>query len=313
MARPTLKPLELEQLKDLDFTGLGAWYLDGFVEALREVEPSSTELWGVYVGQELRAALPLRIRRRRAVVPVLAQYWGLYPTPSPGGAAGKTESRWDALVGAVDEFLTRRGVIEARLIHPPAVIDARPFIQRGWRVTPRYTYVVESADPGDYDSATRRQLKKARGLGLEVRSGGEIAGLDDLYRRAMGRAGLPAASRELVEALGRRGEVIEARRCDGSLSAALLLVEDEGAGYYALAARDPEGRGDGAPTLLVHHVMEGLAAEDRGLDFVGANTPAICRFKRGFGGRLLPYLMTHKVFRPALRLTRRLGGLLRHG
>lgn len=313
MARPTLKPLELEQLKDLAFTGLGAWYLDGFVEALREVEPSSTELWGVYVGQELRAVLPLRIRRRRAVVPVLAQYWGLYPAASPDGAAGKTESRWDALVGAVDEFLTRRGVIEARLIHPPVVVDARPFIQRGWRVTPRYTYVVESADPRDYDSATRRQLKKARGLGLEVRRGGEIAGLDGFYRRAMRRAGLPVASRELVEALARRGEVIEARRCDGSLSAALLLVEDEVAGYYALAGRDPEGRGDGAPTLLVHHVMEHLAVEGRGLDFVGANTPAICRFKRGFGGRLVPHLMTHKVFRPALRLTRRLGGLLRHG
>ncbi len=286
--------------------GVGAFYHAGFVRAAAEVLPGRVELHGVYAGQALRALFPLYLRGGRAVIPPLAQYWGLWPLLPDDLAAGRRESVWQRIVEAVDAYLADRGPATVHFRHPPRVVDGRPLQQCGWRVTPRYTYLVRESAAAGFSSSTRRQLKKARGLDLRLV---ETRGSADLYRlhvAGMRVQRLRPAPRRLVEALAERGFLLEARRGDGGLAAGVLATVDDTAGYYQLAAHDPAGRGDGSPSLVVEGLLRRLTAQDRTLDFVGANTPAICRFKRGFGGRLTPYLESRRVYRPWRKLLARL-------
>ncbi|MCK4593055.1 hypothetical protein KAU45_01045, partial [bacterium] len=205
-------------------------------------------------------------------------------------APGRAESAWKKVVYAVDAHLRKRGLIEATFIHPPHITDARPFLRLGWAVTPRYTYLVPPTGEDAWDSPTRRQLKKSRELGVEVKKSGSWENLYRLHREGMERQGLLYAPEALVEGLAARGTVYE------TPTAAVLLGKDSTAGYYVLAASDPVGHGDASPTALVAALLEELGRENLSLDFVGANTPKLCRFKRGFGGRLVPYLQTRIVF-----------------
>jgi hypothetical protein len=283
-------------------TGLGAYYVTDYLDAAREAYGSAVELFGVRAGDELRALFPLYTRGNRAVLPPLGQYWGLWELPREGSAPGRAESVWEKIVAAVDRHLRELGLVEAAFIHPPHVTDARPFLQLGWEVVPRYTYLVPPAGEEVWDPPTRRQLRKSQKLGTEVRTAESHQNLFRLHREGMTRQGLPHAPEALVEVLASRGTVYE------TPTAAVLLGKDAAAGYYVLAASDPAGHGDGSPTALVAALLEELGGDDLSLDFVGANTPKLCRFKRGFGGRLVPYFQTRVVFGGARRF---FGGLKR--
>ncbi len=278
-----------------ELTGLGAYYMTEYLDAAREAFGSAIELIGVYAGGELRALLPLYIKGNKAVLPPLGQYWGVWEIPPEDPPPGRAESVWDKTVRAVDAHLRKRGLIEATFIHPPHITDARPFLHLGWAVTTRYTYLVPPTGEDAWDSPTRRQLKKSRKLGVQIKKAESWKNLFRLHRAGMTRQGLTHAPEALVEGLAARGTVYE------TPAAAVLLGKDSTAGYYVLAASDPAGHGDGSPTTLVAAVLEELGKENLSLDFVGANTPKLCRFKRGFGGRLIPYFQTRTVFGKARR------------
>jgi len=271
-------------------TGLGAFYLTRYLEAVRETFGNAVELYEVSSGGEARALFPLLRDGNLGVLPLLGQYWGIWEMSPTDPAPGRAESVWDKTVRAVDEYLRELGLAEAAFIHPPHVTDARPFLRLGWEVIPRYTYLVPTAGEGTWDSATRRQLKKSRESGVEVRTAVSWEGIYRLYREGMDRQRLPHAPKALVKGLAARGTIYETD------TAAVLLSRDATAGYYALAASDPAGHGDGSPTALVARVLEELGRDGLSLDFVGANTEQLCRFKRGFGGRLVPYFQTRAVF-----------------
>lgn|GEM_PF-3451222 len=287
--------------------GLGAWYQRDYLTTLRQLEPRRVELFGIYAGEQPRLFLPLYQRGGRGLLPALAAFFG----PSP--LAELKESAWLACVEALTDWLRQRRLSEIRFILPPSVGDVRPFLWNGWEVTPRYTYLVEPVGAAGYSPAVRRQLKKAVGLGLAVQQTSNPAPLYQLYSKLMRRQGLPCASRKLVESLAAEGEIYEARRSDGSLSAAVLLNEDDGFGYYTLAASAADSHGDGAPSLLVDHLLTLLQSKGKKFDFVGANTPRLCRFKRGFGGALVGYYQLRLRLRPVNQLLSTLYRKVRRG
>lgn len=271
-------------------TGLGAFYLTDYLNAVRETFGNAVELYEVTSGGETRALFPLLREGNLGVLPLLGQYWGIWDMPLTDPAPGRAESVWEKTVCAVDEYLRELGLAEAAFIHPPHVTDARPFLRLGWEVVPRYTYLVPAVGEEAWDSATRRQLKKFRESGVEVRLANSYKNIYRLSREGMDRQRLPHAPEALVKGLASRGTIYETD------TAAVLFGKDETSGYYALAASDPAGHGDGSPTALVARVLEELGKDGLSLDFVGANTEKLCRFKRGFGGRLVPYFQTRAVF-----------------
>ncbi|MCX7022070.1 MAG: hypothetical protein NTW26_07340 [bacterium] len=285
-------------------TGHGAYYLSGYLDAVRETFGNAVELFEVSSGGETRAFFPLLRRGNIGVMPPLGQYWGIWELPITDPAPGRAESVWEKTVRALDGHLRGLGLAEAAFIHPPNVTDARPFLRLGWEVTPRYTYLVPPSGEDAWDSATRRQLKKSRELGVEVRVAESWETLYRLHRDGMDRQRLPHAPEALVRTLAARGTVYETE------TAAVLLGKDAAAGYYTLAASDPAGHGDGSPTALVARVLEELGQDGLSLDFVGANTEKLCRFKRGFGGRLVPYFQTRVVFAKTRRFLKGLRRVL---
>ncbi|HUT98471.1 MAG TPA: hypothetical protein VM054_05265 [bacterium] len=287
--------------------GLGAYYLTDYLDAVREVFRDAVELFEVSSGGETRALFPLLREGKTGVLPPLGQYWGIWEVPIADPAPGRGESVWEKTVRAVDEYMRGLGLVEAAFIHPPHVTDARPFLRLGWEVIPRYTYLVPPADEDAWDSATRRQLKKSRESGIVVRVADTWETLYRLHREGMDRQRLPHAPEALVRGLAGRGTIFETD------TAAVLLGRDASAGYYTLAASDAAGHGDGSPTALVARVLEESAKDGKNLDFVGANTEHLCRFKRGFGGDLVPYFQTRVVFAKTRRFMKGLRRVLRGG
>jgi len=285
-------------------TGLGAFYFTDYLDAVREVYHGAVELFEVSSGGETRALFPLLREGNTGVLPPLGQYWGIWEFPPEDAAPGRAESVWEKTVRTVDGHLRDLGLAEAAFIHPPHVTDARPFLRLGWEVIPRYTYLVPTAGEDAWDSATRRQLKKFRERGVEVRIADSWETLYRLHREGMTRQRLPHAPEALVRALAARGTIYETD------TAAVLLRKDT-AGYYTLAASDPAGHGDGSPTALVARILEELAKDGLSLDFVGANTEKLCRFKHGFGGDLVPYFQTRVVFAKTRRFLKGLRRVLR--
>ncbi len=271
-------------------TGLGAYYLTDYLDAVRKTFRGAVELYEVSSGGQTRALFPLLRDGNIGILPLLGQYWGIWDMPPTDPAPGRAESIREKTARAVDEYLRELGLAEATFIHPPHVTDARPFLRLGWEVTPRYTYLVRPSGEADWDSATRRQLKKSRESGVVVRVARSWEGIYRMYREGMTRQRLPHAPEALVKELASSGKIYETD------TAAVLFGKDAAAGYYTLAASDPAGHGDGSPTALVARVLEDLAKDGLSLDFVGANTEKLCRFKRGFGGRLVPYFQTRAVF-----------------
>ncbi|OGD78848.1 MAG: hypothetical protein A2Y64_01200 [Candidatus Coatesbacteria bacterium RBG_13_66_14] len=286
-------------------TGLGAYYLTGYLDAVRETYRGAVELYAVSSGGETRALFPLLREGDVGVLPPLGQYWGIWEMPITDPAPGRAESVWEKTVRAVDAYLRGLGLAEAAFIHPPHATDARPFLRLGWEVIPRYTYLVHPSGEDAWDSSTRRQLKKSRESGVEVRVAESWETLYRLHREGMARQRLPHAPEPLVKGLASRGTIFQTE------TSAVLLGKDAASGYYALAASDPAGHGDGSPTALVARVLEELGKDGKNLDFVGANTEKLCRFKRGFGGRLVPYFQTRAVFTKTRRFLKGLRRVLR--
>jgi len=211
-----------------------------------------------------------------------------------------------------------------RIVLPPEMIDARAFIWRGWRAEVRYTYRTSAAD----DAATamhenaRRQVKKAARLTVACPEGVEAvralaAVIEPTFRRQGEPLPTPAAAwRAYLDALVGLPSVRIVAAFDGETPhAAMALGFDTHRAYELLAGTSEEGLASGASALVMQAAMREAAACVGELDLAGANIPSIARFKRGFGGRLVPYIaVSHAgstwsrwLATGAPRLRRRLG------
>ena len=74
---------------------------------------------------------------------------------------------------------------------------------------------------------------------------------------------------------------------EGEIASIVIFVEGFDTLYAWVAGADPTFNPSGATSLLYWRVFEQTDFEK--FDFVGANIPAIAKFKRGFGGDLVSY------------------------
>lgn len=209
--------------------------------------------------------------------------------------APRAERNWrDALEALADA--RPADVDRVELIAAPGLMDLRALDAAGWTTRMHYNYVSRWESAGAWrdhmESQARRQEKKAAkaGLAADVIPAGESDQLCDLWRRNAGAKGLDA---ELDGPLGRlaawlqetdRGFAVVVRDGDGVAHAAGLYGFDAHRVYYLAGASDPDQRGSGAPTLAQVAAHETIDARGlpRCLDWVGANTPGVVRFKRQF-------------------------------
>ena len=163
--------------------------------------------------------------------------------------------------------------------------DVRSFA--GYKHEIKYTYVVNLSNMatlwGELDKDTRNyinhtKVRLARGVSPEA--------FYKLYQDMFTRKGMePPISLEFIKNLYADLGIGYSAWGDDLLAASIVIYDRKRA-YYILAASQPVN----VTNYLMWEIFKDLAGMGhKEIDLVGANDPKIDLFKRGFGGRLMPY------------------------
>jgi len=274
----------------------GAW-----LRCAQQATGGQIRCFGCYKNGHLMAGVSgLEQRRRflkRLTTPVLTPHGGLLLAPVPSKGPAKLEAEWNRATSLLVAHLT--GLYDhVHLVHAPAVQDLREFAWAGWHARVRYTYQMDLSDLEALwervERRTRTVIRKAEKAGFQLRPTDDM----DLFRRQYEliyarQEGPPPvdpvvaqrfAQSALAAGLGRAFAVESPA---GEVASIVIFVEGFDTAYAWAAGADPEFNPTGATSLLYWKFFEQSPLKK--FDFVGANIPAIARFKRGFGGDLVPY------------------------
>ncbi|MCC7261188.1 MAG: GNAT family N-acetyltransferase [Candidatus Latescibacteria bacterium] len=268
----------------------------------QEATGEASRCLGVFRNGQLVAGLSgLESRRaglRRLATPVLTPHGGLLLAPVAG--KGPAEAEWLQPAEVLAAHLQRE-YHHCALTHAPAVGDMRPFTWAGWQVRVRYTYQLDLGEPeaiwAGFEHRTRKAIAKAERSGFVVEPTADLElfrrQYELLYERQGGRAPVDAGVAQGFAAAAFRAGLAEglmARSPEGAVAAVVIFVCGAEGVYAWVSGADPELSHTGAASLVQWRYY--AAHPGRRFDFVGANIPGIALFKRGFGGRLVPYFVT---------------------
>lgn len=307
-----MSPLEVRQIEPNEYD---TW--DRFVEASphgtiyhtsswkrlmdRCNSPAQLLLIGCFEGHSLCAGCVLldreRYGKRTAVTPLMTPYCGFLLEAAAGEKISGQTSRDSELVSAMCGWMSRRYPYQ-NLVMAPHLEDIRPLQQQGYRLTPRFTFLLNLKLPQDelwqrFDGSVRRQIKKAEKSDFELSDRLDADEAFNLFRAVFTRRGekcpvSAAAYSEILlgEELKDAREVFSAHE-DGRLAGYVVLLRFQDRLYYSLAATAQDQLPSGVSSLLIWEIVKAHSGGQWSqLDFVGANVPSIARFKEGFNPRL---------------------------
>ncbi|MEW6608393.1 MAG: GNAT family N-acetyltransferase [bacterium] len=199
------------------------------------------------------------------------------------------------------------------MAHHISYEDIRPFTWNNFTHEVRYTYIINIEDLSyvwdNMESTTIRNIKKARKENIEVTPQEDIDEFYQLYEVTYKKQGLQPSSPELMANVYTKlkslnqAQMYFARDVNRELIAGVFIVTDNKRAYYLFGASHPTLRSSGGASLTFWTVFEHLSGKIKELDLVGANTPSIEKFKRGFGGELKHYFAVSKINSIALAIS----------
>ncbi len=208
----------------------------------------------------------------------------------------------------VAEFLKSQSAAIIQFNLPPGATDVQPYLWRGFKVSPAYTYQLDLNPPihetfSDFDSKLRSDIAKAEKDGIVVKKTDDMANVRSLVKKTLDRKtkDLPFSLIDKILfdfAKPKNSFAFVAYNADQPVAAA-FCVYDGTTAYYILGGFDSENRyrGAAASTILasIQHAREiGLQI----FDFEGSMVPSIEAFFRGFGGELVPKYSVHRAWLP---------------
>ncbi len=186
-----------------------------------------------------------------------------------------------------------------------SVVDTQPFIWKKFKVTPRYTYIldleksIEDIHKG-MSAERRNDARKAIKDGLTVVQVDNFEIVKSLILKTFSRQKMTVNKNHLDKIL------FEFAAKENSFAfvtfdrekpiAATFCIYDKDTAYYLFGGYDYESKHHGAGALAVWEAIK--YAKNIGLkyfDFEGSMVPQIERYFRGFGGQLLPYYRINKA------------------
>ncbi|MBL0126954.1 MAG: GNAT family N-acetyltransferase [Flavobacteriales bacterium] len=204
-----------------------------------------------------------------------------------------------------DHLAAQGGVIT--IAFPSSVRDMQPYIWKGFKVVPHYTYRI-ALGPGieavraGYSTETRNSVRKAVADGVVVRVAVRAEVLP-LVRATFLRNEKVIDHRKVEAVLaafpGDKGSLTLIAERAGKPIAAAFCVFDRHSAYYLLGGHVKEGGHPGAGALVIDRCIVG--AIERGVqlfDLEGSMLPDVERFFRGFGGSLVPYFTINRASFP---------------
>ena len=181
---------------------------------------------------------------------------------------------------------------------------------RGWRLRTQQSIRIRLGDMNavweGYNQSLRRKLRRASESGFQLDDDPPTGLIVRMFEQSYLRHGklppIPGPTIDRWLSLLRQQGLVScfaARQADGRSAAVRVVIRSGNVLYDWLAGADPSV----APSSshwLVHSIMQHYS--DNGcvlFDFMGANTPGVSDFKRGFGGETIEY---HEAewYRPAL-------------
>jgi len=271
---------------------------------------------GVFRNGTLVGGCPVYERRLLGFLvsdpPLLAGYAGPVLHLPDILRTGRVGSEAEQTLAALEQALRAR-YASVRIVAPPGLTDARPFLWAGWAVVPRYTYRLalrpREALIGDFEQGARRRARRGEAAGWRAVHVSKLDGSENTYASAYRRHGagppvpqsiLRALLPELLKAgLARASELLDPT---GRAHAFEVHALDERAAYALLSGTDEPALRDGGAVLLKLEAMHDVGQRVSEFDFLGANTPSIATFKRAFGGTLTPYWEASRTTAAAVTL-----------
>ncbi len=170
--------------------------------------------------------------------------------------------------------------------------DIRPFKWAGWQCDVRYTYVVDLTDMGKLwdglEKQTRYEINHARKT-YQTYMTPDVSVFNSLYSETFKRKGIerPVDSEFIQRLCFTMNAALFCSCTLDNIGSMAIFIEDNKRAYYILGASDDIGH---TSSLTLWTAFEKSAkAGIKEIDLVGCNNEQIGLFKRGFGGKLIPY------------------------
>jgi len=278
-------------------------------------------LYGIHDHDSLRGAFSLYHTHIYGLSyiknPITTPHCGLIYCNETGNRY-KRNSQEKAIHACIADFLKtlKPAIIQFNL--PPEVTDVQPYLWKGFKVSPTYTYRLDLRRDmeeivSQFDGKLRSDIGKAQKDKIRVERTENLSIIRDLCKKSFDRQ-KKTIPYELIDRILDRFATPDnsfafiARSGDQPCAAA-LCVYDATTAYYILGGYDPDNRQRGAAAYAIRSAIE--YAREKGLstfDFEGSMIPAIEGFFRGFGGELTVKYAVHRAKLPiemVLKLVKR--------
>ena len=239
--------------------------------------------------------------------PITTPHCGLIYRNEPGNRY-KRNSHEKAIHTCIADFLRalKPAIIQFNL--PPEVADAQPYLWKGFKVSPTYTYRLDLGTGmqdifSQFNGKLRSDISKSQKDAVRVERTEDRSLVRDLVKKTFVRQKI-SISFELIDKILDRFSAPDNSFAfiawqEDHLSAASFCVHDKTTAYYILGGYDQENRQRGAGSAALLASIE--YARELGLqtfDFEGSMIPAIESFFRGFGGELTVKFSVHRAWLP---------------
>ena len=276
----------------------------GYLDILVRAAGGRFRILGLYRGDELVGGLPLYEQPTRFGVRVsprlLLHYLGPVLRRFPSRYPSQQTAREIEALGALATAVAELGYAKVILKQRHTLMDVRPFIVRGWRARPSYSYLVPLDDlAGQWSQVEqnlRRLVDRCTDQGILLTDDDDFASFLRLHELTMDHHGtglyLPEpAFRQWFQALRAAGfcRLFHARLPDGQpIAAQLVLLGPHPVSHTVSAGMDPTHRQLGASAFLRWRVFERLAALGYAAnDLTDAALNPVTHFKSQLGGALV--------------------------
>jgi len=279
-----------------------------WLNTVSEIYGLELKLLGVFDGTELVGGVPLFIHRRRVIIPPLMPYNSvILKLPETKYPYKKIHKTHQILFSLIEFFENHKRYSQINFTHTSDIKDIRPFVWKGWRVIPSYTYVLPIDNIEESRSKLshniRKNLKKSVRNGIRIEESQEFDIIFNLFKLTFSRRRRWAPIdytklRSIFMVLLREGmaKLFVAFTKDGIPVSARVIMFDKDFPIVHdwIAGADPKYFSTGATAYLLWYIIEWLSSQGFELfDLNGANVPSIAEFKRNFGGDLEVHFETH--------------------
>jgi hypothetical protein len=281
------------------------WYIDA-------VAPGKSQTFVFEKGANTLARLTVvsgrRFWRRVLTKPPFTQTCGAWFSDQGGKQTTRLETQKNAINAIIDQ-IPKRICVDLYLDHNCQYV--LPWMWRGFRVTPFFSYRIEDLrdEKACWDNLRyniRNNIRQAQKV-VQVRTDMPLETLfamqDKTFARQNRKFRFDVAGFRRLDAALRAHDACRlmcAVDQENRVHAAAYFVYDEHSCYYLAGGGDPELRTSGAASLLIWEGIRFAATVSQSFDFEGSIIDEIERFFRAFGGTPQVYYRVTR-FCPLLR------------